>query len=165
MGAPSSCEERGVPNVSYNGSTLGACPNTFIISSRIDWSPYYLHMIKSAIQGTDIGYDWCGGAKEGSVVTTGINLNAAAEGTLAKLKEVAAKLNSGELKVFDVTKDNYIKVNGEKLTTYMADVDDFGDFVKDTEAIKDGYFNESGDRSAPYFDLRIDGIEYLNEKL
>ncbi|MGI6137232.1 MAG: BMP family ABC transporter substrate-binding protein, partial [Christensenellales bacterium] len=39
MGAPNACEEAGVPNVSYNGSTVNACPDTFIISSRIDWSP------------------------------------------------------------------------------------------------------------------------------
>ena len=37
MGAPTACEVAGVPNVSYNGSTIDACPNTFIVSSRIDW--------------------------------------------------------------------------------------------------------------------------------
>ncbi len=36
MGAPTACETAGVPNVSYNGSTISACPNTFIVSSRID---------------------------------------------------------------------------------------------------------------------------------
>ncbi|MFR6424430.1 MAG: BMP family ABC transporter substrate-binding protein [Oscillospiraceae bacterium] len=41
MGAPTACEQAGVPNVSYNGSTESACPNTFIVSSRIDWTPYY----------------------------------------------------------------------------------------------------------------------------
>ena len=41
MGAPAACEEKRVPNVSYNGSTVSACPNTFIVSSRIDWAPYY----------------------------------------------------------------------------------------------------------------------------
>ena len=38
MGAPTACETAGVPNVSYNGSTESACPNTFIVSSRIDWT-------------------------------------------------------------------------------------------------------------------------------
>ena len=33
MGAPSACEEAGVPNVSYNGSTFEACPETFLVSS------------------------------------------------------------------------------------------------------------------------------------
>ena len=36
MGAPTACELAGVPNVSYNGSTIDSCPNTFIVSSRID---------------------------------------------------------------------------------------------------------------------------------
>ena len=41
MGAPTACENAGIPDVSYNGSTVEACPNTFIVSSRIDWVPYY----------------------------------------------------------------------------------------------------------------------------
>ncbi len=159
MGAPSVCEEKNVPNVSYNGSTHEACPNTFIISSRIDWSPYYLYIIKSVCQGTPIAADWCGGAEEGSVVLTGINENAAAEGTLAKLQEVAAKLKSGEIKVFDT---NTFTVEGKKLDSYMADVDTDAAFTKDTEAIKDGYFHESEYRAAPYFDIMIDGITLLN---
>ena len=159
MGAPSVCEEKNVPNVSYNGSTHESCPNTFIVSSRIDWSPYYLYIIKSVCQGTPIAADWCGGADEGSVVLTGINENAAAKGTLAKLEEVAAKLKSGEIKVFDT---NTFTVEGKKLDSYMADVDTDAAFTKDTEAIKDGYFHESEYRAAPYFDIMIDGITLLN---
>jgi basic membrane protein A len=159
MGAPSVCEEKQVPNVSYNGSTHEACPTTFIVSSRIDWSPYYLYIIKSHCQGTPIAADWCGGAEEGSVVLTGINENAAAEGTLAALKDVAAKLKSGELKVFDT---NTFTVEGKKLDSYLADVDTDAAYAKDTEVIKDGYFHESEYRAAPYFDIFIDGITLLN---
>ena len=159
MGAPSVCEEKNVPNVSYNGSTHEACPNTFIVSSRIDWSPYYLYIIKSYCQGTPIAADWCGGAEEGSVVLTGINENAAAEGTLAKLQEVAAKLKSGEIKVFDT---NTFTVDGKKLDSYLADVNTDPAYEKDTEVIKDGYFHESEYRAAPYFDIMIDGIKLLN---
>ncbi len=36
MGAPTACEDAGIPDVSYNGSTAEACPNTFIVSSRIN---------------------------------------------------------------------------------------------------------------------------------
>jgi basic membrane protein A len=46
----------------------------------------------------------------------------------------------------------------------MADIDTDKDFTKDTEVIADGYFHESEKRSAPAFDIRIDGIEYLNVK-
>ena len=159
MGAPSVCEEKNVPNVSYNGATHEACPNTFIVSSRIDWSPYYLYIIKSYSQGNPIATDWCGGAEEGSVVLTGINENAAAEGTLAKLQEVAAKLKSGEIKVFDT---NTFTVEGKKLDSYLADVDTDPAYEKDTEVIKDGYFHESEFRAGPYFDIFIDGITLLN---
>ena len=159
MGAPSVCEEKNVPNVSYNGSTDEACPNTFIVSSRIDWAPYYMYIIKSVCTGTDIAVDWCGDSTVGSVVLTGINENAAAAGTLAKLQEVAAKLKNGEIKVFDT---DTFTVNGQKLTSYMADVNTDAAFTPDTEVIKDGYFHESEYRAGPYFDIQIDGITLLN---
>ena len=41
MGAPSACENASVPNVSYNGSTKKAGPNTYILSSRINWLTAY----------------------------------------------------------------------------------------------------------------------------
>ncbi|MBE6583752.1 MAG: BMP family ABC transporter substrate-binding protein [Ruminococcaceae bacterium] len=160
MGAPSVCEEKNVPNVSYNGSTAESCPNTFIVSSRIDWAPYYMYIIKSYCQGTEIATDWCGGAEQGSVVLTGINEKAAADGTYEKLVEVAAKLKSGEIKVFDT---DTFTVGGEKLESYTADVNTDAAFTPDTEAIADGYFHESEYRAAPYFDVRIDGIKLLNE--
>ena len=37
-------------------------------------------------------------------------------------------------------------------------------FVKDTEVIENGAFQESKFRSAPYFDLQIDGIKLLDTK-
>ncbi len=161
MGAPSVCEERGVPNVSYNGATDEACPGTFIVSSRIDWAPYYLYIIKQVCTGADIADDWTGTIATGSVVLTGVNKTAAAEGTFEKIQEVAAKLQSGEIKVFDI--DTFTK-GGNKVNSYLADVDTDAAFAPDTEAIKDGYFAESTERSAPYFDIRIDGITLLNEK-
>ena len=68
---------------------------------------------------------------------------------------------NGTLKVFDVTKDNYITVGGKKLEKYAADVDDMGDYKKDTHVVWDGAFLESYFRSAPYFDVDIDGITSL----
>ena len=165
MGAPGACEVAGVPNVSYNGSTYQACPETFIVSSAINWAPYFQYIIESYVNGEEIAVDWCGGIMEGSVVLTEINLDVAAEGTVEAIKTAIEQFKAGTLHVFDVTKDNFITVSGEKLTSYLADVDDFSDYVKETEAIKDGYFAESSDRSAPYFDIIIDGIENLNTKL
>ncbi len=166
MGAPSACEVKGVPNVSYNGSTYDACPETFIVSSAINWAPYYTYIIEQVCKGEEIVADWCGGIEEGSVVLTGINLDVAAEGTVEAIEKAVAEFKAGTLQVFDVAKDNFITVGGEKLTSYVADVDTDAAFQKDTEVIKDGYFNESGaeHRSAPYFDILIDGIENLNTK-
>lgn len=161
MGAPSACEDRNVPNVSYNGSTEAACPNTFIVSSKIDWTPYVKYICESTMNGTEIKADWCGDTKTGSVKLSDLGKKAAAASTQAKIDEVKALLESGKLHVFDTAT---FTVDGKTLTTYLADVDDMGDYVKETEAIKDGYFHESEYRSAPYFDLRIDGITFLNEK-
>ena len=161
MGAPSACETVGVPNVSYNGSTYESCPETFLVSSAINWAPYFNYIISCVNKGEEIAADWCGGIAEGSVVLTGLNQDVIAEGTLAKVEEAITGFKTGTIKVFD-TKN--FTVDGEALTTYMADVDTDAAYEKDTEAIKDGYFNESADRSAPYFDVKIDGIKLLNEK-
>ena len=159
MGAPTACETAGVPNVSYNGSTVAACPNTFIVSSRIDWTPYFKYMIKCVQDGKAIDADWTGTIETGSVVLTDINETAAAAGTKEKLDEVKAKLLDGSINVFDTAN---FTVKGEKLTTYMADVDTDANFEKDTEAIENGVFYESKHRSAPYFDIEIDGITLLD---
>ena len=159
MGAPTACETAGVPNVSYNGSTVAACPNTFIVSSRIDWTPYFKYMIKCVQDGEAIDVDWTGTIDTKSVVLTDVNETAAAEGTAAKIEEVKAKLLDGSIKVFDTA--NWT-VEGKQLTSYMADVDADAAFEKDTEAIEDGVFYESKHRSAPYFDVEIDGITLLD---
>lgn len=161
MGAPSTCEAANVPNVSYNGSTLTACPNTFIVSSKIDWEPYFTYIIKCVKDSKAIDTDWCGTIETGSVVLTDINTAVAAEGTVEAVDAAKAKLTAGELHVFDAST---FTVDGVNLTTYLADVDTDAAYTADTEVIKDGYFSESDFRSAPYFDLRIDGIKTLNEK-
>ena len=161
MGAPTACENEGIPNVSYNGSTVAACPNTFIVSSRIDWTPYMKYMINCVKDGKAIDDNWTGDLETGSVVLTDVNTQVAAEGTQDALDDVKAKMISGETKVFDTST---FTVGGETLTSYMADVDTDEAYTPDTEAISDGYFHESEYRSAPYFDLRIDGITLLNEQ-
>ena len=160
MGAPTACETAGVPNVSYNGSTISACPNTFIVSSRIDWAPYYEFVINAVANGETIPADWTGTLATGSVVLTEVNEAAAAAGTADKIAEVKAALEAGTIHVFDTAK---FTVGGETLTSYMADVDTDANYEGDTEVILDGYFHESEMRSAPYFDLRIDGITLLDE--
>ena len=160
MGAPTACETAGIPNVSYNGSTITACPNTFIVSSRIDWAPYYEFVINAVANGESIDADWTGTLATGSVVLTEVNEAAAAAGTAEKIAEVKAALEAGTIHVFDVTT---FTVGGETLTSYMADVNTDPNYEADTEVVIDGYFHESEMRSAPYFDLRIDGITLLDE--
>ena len=171
LGAPTACENAGIPNVSYNGSTITAGPNTYIISSRIDWAPYYEMAIKAVMDGTEIPADYTGTLSTGSVVLTDLNTAVAAEGTQAAIDEAKAKLESGELHVFDCStftvsganvKDT-MKVGADgHLTSYMADVNTDEAYTGDTEVVHDGYFSESEFRSAPYFDLFIDGINTLD---
>ena len=158
MGAPTACEVAGVPNVSYNGSTLAACPNTFIVSSRINWAPYMKYMITCVMNGEAIDTDWTGTIATGSVELTAVNEAVAAPGTVEKIEEVKAAFADGSVKVYDITT---FTVDGKTLDSYLADVDDMGDYVPETEVVSDGYFHESEYRSAPYFDVDIDGITIL----
>ena len=159
MGAPTACENAGVPNVSYNGSTVDACPNTFIVSSRINWAPYFEYIINCVANGEEIAADWTGTIATGSVVLSDVNEKAAAAGTVEKIAEVKKALEDGSVKVFDVTT---FTVNGETLNSYMADVNTDPAFEPDTEAVVDGAFCESTFRAAPYFDVKIDGINLLD---
>ena len=160
LGAPTACELAGVPNVSYNGSTYSAGETTFIVSSAINWAPYFQYIIETVAKGEKIDPDWCGTIATNSVVLSGVNLDVAAEGTVEKLNEVIKALEAGTLHVFDTAS---FTVDGKNLTEYLADVD--GDYKGETNVIHDGYFDESNAvdfRSAPYFDLIIDGVTNLN---
>ena len=164
MGAPTACENAGIPNASYNGSTVASCPNTFIVSSRINWAPYFQYIVNQVAAGEAIDTDWTGTIATGSVVLTDVNEKAAAAGTVEAIAQAKAAFEKGEIKVFNTAADNFITVGGAKLDSYLADVDTDAAFAKDTEVVSEGYFHESEFRSAPYFDVQIDGIELLNAK-
>ena len=159
MGAPTEFQKNGIPFVFYNGSAAEACPDTYIVASRINWEPYFEYIINAVANGEEIPADYTGTINTGSVVLADLNEAAAAPGTKEAIEEATAKLASGELKVFDTatfTKD------GAALESYMADVDTDPAYTPDTEVVADGYFHESEFRSAPYFDLQIDGITLLD---
>lgn len=172
MGAPTACETAGVPDVSYNGSTIDVGPNTYIISSRIDWAPYYEYAISCVAEGKPIDTDWTGTLSTKSVQLTELNTKVAADGTQQVLDDTMKKLEDGSLHVFDTSaftvtvsddKNKNAKVDSDgHLTSYMADVDTDTNYEGDTEAVSDGYFHESEYRSAPYFDIQIDGIKLLD---
>ena len=163
MGAPNTCEKAEIPNVSYNGSTAASCPKTFIVSSRINWQPYFELMIDAVTGGKALPTDWTGNISTGSVVLTELGAAAAAN-TQAKIDEVKAKLLNGSLKVFDLST---FTVNGAALVdNFMANVNDDAAFTPDTVVIKTTesgikYFAESEFRSAPYFEVDIDGITII----
>lgn len=161
MGAPTACETAGVPNVSYNGSTASACPNTFLVSSKINWAPYFEYAINCVATGAAIDTDWCGSLETGSVELTDLG-TAVAEGTQEALEAAKADLIAGNVHVFDTAT---FTVEGAELTSYEADVDTDADYTPDHEVVLDGYFHESGSefRSAPYFNVQIDGITLLDQ--
>jgi len=161
MGAPTACETAGVPNVSYNGSTVSACPNTFIVASRIDWTPYFVYAVGATKEGKNFDTDWCGTLETGSVVLTDVNEKAAAEGTAAKLEEVKKGLIEGTVHAYDVTT---FTIGGKQIDNFVPGTATDGSFVEGTVTVSDGYLHESGYRSAPFFDQTIDGITLLDTK-
>lgn len=160
MGAPTACETAGVPNVSYNGSTASACPNTFLVSSRINWAPYFEYAMGCVADGKPIDTDWCGTLENGAVELTELG-TAVAEGTQDAIDAAKADLIAGKVHVFDIST---FTVDGAAMESYEADVDTDADYTPDHEVVIDGYFHESGEgfRSAPYFDVQIDGINLLD---
>ena len=170
-GAPTTCNLNGVLSVAYSasvkemdsetgGNPLVAFPNTCLMSCAIDWTPYFVHAIKAAASGTlTAEADWTGNLATGSVVLTEVNETVAAPGTEDAVLNAKIGLIESTLKVFDTST---FTVNGETVTSYMADVDFDWEFTGDTQAVADGYFNECAYRSAPYFDIWIDGITMLN---
>ncbi len=159
MGAPTECESKGIPFVFYNGSAAADCPNTFIIASRINWVTFMEVMIGRVAKGETLNADWTGTLANGAVEMTELNENVAAPGTAEKLEEVKAALIAGTTKVFDTST---LTVGGKPVTSYQADVNDLGTFTPDTESIVGGEFAESVFRSAPSFDIDIDGITNID---
>jgi basic membrane protein A len=167
-GVPTACKEANIPNVFYNNTSP---EETFVIASKINWQPYFEYMLDGVMkEGATIAKDWTGTIATGSVVITNLG-PAAAAGTQAVLDTVKAELVNGTRKVFDTanfTVNNAAKTNTNitadengKLVSYLADIIDAGDYVGETNAVENGIFTESSKRSAPYFDIIIDGITII----
>ena len=153
-------QSKGVYHTGYNNDMISVAPEASLIGTRINWAPYFEYAIESVANGESFDQDWCHGMDMDAVVMTDLNEAIAAPGTAEKLAEVEAKLRSGELQVFDTST---FTIGGAKLETAFA-LDTDGDFAPDSEeAVFDGAFHESHFQSAPYFALRIDGIEWINE--
>ena len=172
-GAPTACEEaymKGtrVYSVGYNVDMLSAAPHAALTSSTNDWSVYYTYCLTKALLGEDIAQNWAEGYNKGAVAITPINGTVFKTDISASVKAVVDGIHNGTVKVFDI---NTFTVGGEKKTSYDAGLS-YMDFSKNppevvyawtgsSQVIKNGEFVESDAdnfRSAPYFDLRIDGI-------
>ncbi len=154
-------QSKGVFHTGYNNDMTSVAPEASLIGTRINWAPYFEYVIGSVANGGSFDQDWCHGMEMNAVVMTDLNEAIAAPGTAEKLAEVEDQLRSGKLQVFDTST---FTIGGEELKNAFA-LDTDGDFAPDSEeAVFDGAFHESHFQSAPYFALRIDGIEWVNEE-
>lgn len=132
--------------------------------------PFFAAAGRAVTGGEALPADWSGGVAEGAVTlipgektkpiepTTGGDGEDPDEAPAAPLRpwqKAEADLKAGKLQVFALYS---FLINEKRLFSYHADViaDELG--APDTEAVSDGAFRECVYRSAPYFDLRVDGI-------
>lgn len=154
-------------SVGYNIDMLSVAPDAALVSATNNWEVYYEYALGCAVNGEEIDVNWTGGYNEGAVATTELG-ESCAKGTQEKVDEAVAGIKDGSIKVFDTSK---FTVGGKAVTSHEFDssIIDFatGKVImqgEKYETIEDGAFSESKFRSAPYFDLRIDGITELNAK-
>ncbi|MEG0124535.1 MAG: BMP family ABC transporter substrate-binding protein [Clostridia bacterium] len=149
-GASTACEAAGVPIVGYNISMIPTAPTQALTSPTNNWAPYVTFAVKNVIEGTEIPRDWCKGFADDAVTVTELNEKAIAPGTAEKVAQVKQDIKDGKLHVFDCAS---FTVGGETVTTF-----DTAYGFEGNQLVADGYFHESELRSAPCFELRIDGI-------
>lgn len=169
-GAPSAVQEaqdKGTVaySVGYNIDMLSVAPTAALTSAQNNWSVLYKATLEKFIAGEEIPADYATGHANNAVMISALS-ESCAEGTQEAVDAAWAGIDDGSLKVFDTSK---FTVGGQTVTEYEVNfsIIDFatGDVVFEgpTEnVIADGAFQESVYRSAPYFDLRIDGITELN---
>lgn len=154
-------ERNDVFHTGYNADMSAAAPKASIISTRVNWTNYFVTAIECIANGTEPPQDYSNGLAEGDVVLTPLNTAIAAPMTQQKIDETIKGIIDGSIKVFDTST---FTVDGQTLTTcFWQDTD--GDFIPDKgEAIIGGEFKESdiAMKSAPYFGLIIDGITLIN---
>lgn len=149
------CEANGTFSVPYGVASTDGYKSSAIITLNTSFEGYFNFAFVNMLNGSPISSDYCSTADEGAYYLSEINGNVAAKGTELYVKNAKAKLLNNKLSVFDIKS---FTVNGGELNSYFADIVFDKERVRDTEAIANGCFNESTMRSAPYFDIIIDGV-------
>ena len=159
--------------VGHNTSMLDVAKNATLTSSISNWKVYYKELLKDVMAEEDIPQDWAEGYSVDAVSISELGPEVA-KGTDKKVTEVEQGLKDGSIQVFDTSK---FTVKGKKINSYMVDLSKIDSSKNPPVVLFQGekketiennneisYFSESTLRSAPYFDLRIDGIKELNSK-
>lgn len=169
-GAPSAVQEalKGgtvAYSVGYNIDMLSVAPDAALTSAQNNWSVLYQATLEKFLAGEEIPADYATGIADDGVMISPLG-SSCAPGTQEAVDAAWSGIKDGSLKVFDTSK---FTVGGQKVDSYEVNfsIIDFGTgatiFEGPTEnVISDGAFQESVYRSAPYFDLRVDGITELN---
>ncbi|MBQ1892820.1 MAG: BMP family ABC transporter substrate-binding protein [Clostridia bacterium] len=153
-------------SVGYNVDMLSVAPTAALTSAQNNWAVLYKMVLKDFIEGNKLQHDYTAGYEADANMISELGASCA-PGTAEKVAEVIAAIKAGTLHVFDI---NTFTVGGEKKDSYEFDFStmnaDYSAVQYEGEKINvitDGYFHESEYRSAPYFDLRIDGIKELTD--
>ncbi|MFA6667055.1 MAG: BMP family ABC transporter substrate-binding protein [Bacilli bacterium] len=158
-------------SVGYNADMRDVAPNAALTSSTNVWAKYYEYAISQAMEGKEISADWSHGYDDDAVGITDLG-NSEPSGSGAKIDAVVAKIKNGTLHVFD---NSTFTVGGKKVESAKIDLS-YRDWANGGTVVYQGetveamktdsngtYFSESTYRSAPYFELDIDGITMLNK--
>ena len=151
-------------SVGYNIDMLSVAPDAALTSAQNNWSVLYQKTLESFLAGS-VPADYAAGVADNAVMISNLGPSCA-EGTQEAVDAAWAGIKDGSLKVFDTST---FTVDGKTVDSYEVDFS-IMDWNTNTvvfegptqNVIADGAFQESVYRSAPYFDLRVDGITELN---
>ena len=98
-GSPMACEDEtkaGNPlyHVGYNINFNDIAPNANLVSSKIDWTPYFEYIFAAVAEGKAVEADYCGNIETGSVRLTEYNDANVTEEMKAKVEEVTCSTST-----------------------------------------------------------------------
>ncbi len=160
-------------SVGFNIDMRTAAPHAALTSATYNWEVYYEYAFGQFIGGKTIDTDWAKGYNDNAVAISTLNTDSVASGTQTAVDAAIAKIKAGTLEVFDTST---FTVDGKKVTSASVDLSYMdwstnpatvvyqGETVNPIKTDTNGvsYFSESTFRSAPYFSMKIDGINWLD---